>query len=336
MDSNLSDDRKASEEIPPDHTVRYRTISTVDIDTEDLTFRITTSSDIEDLLGSIQKIGLIQPPLLIANSPGYTIVCGFRRIAACRKLGWTRITARILEKSVDRFKTAQLSIADNALQRSLNLVETSRALELLDDFGPDPQQRREAAEALGLPISRSVAPTIKKICRLPLSVQEGILRETIDLSMALELGGLNPATAGDLVRLFDHLKVGLNKQRELLLLVTEIAKREDISIQQLIGEQPLLDMLQKADPDRAIQRQQIRSLLRQRRYPAITEAEANYEKQVRQLKLGNQIQLVPPKDFEGTTYTLMLHFKNRQGLIHLNAKINEILENPALGRILKR
>ena len=334
MDSNLSDDRKASEEIPPDHTVRYRTISTVDIDTEDLTFRITTSSDIEDLLGSIQKIGLIQPPLLIANSSGYTIVCGFRRIAACRKLGWTRITARILEKSVDRFKTAQLSIADNALQRSLNLVETSRALELLDDFGPDPQQRREAAEALGLPISRSVAPTIKKICRLPLSVQEGILRETIDLSMALELGGLNPATAGDLVRLFDQLKVGLNKQRELLLLLKEIAEREDSAIPQLIAEKPLQEILKNAEIDRAVKRQKIRSYLRRRRFPAITKAETEYHKWVRQLKLGKNINLTPPKDFEGNTFSMTLRFNNRQDLSDLNKKIKKIIQNPALGKIL--
>ena len=139
--------------------------------------------------------------MLIANSAGYAIVCGFRRVAACRKLGWTRITARILEKTVDRFKTAQLSIADNAFQRSLNLVETSRALKLLDDFGPDNQQRREAAEALGLPISRSVTPEVKKICRLPLPIQEGILTNIINLTMALELGGLDPTTAEGLVRL---------------------------------------------------------------------------------------------------------------------------------------
>jgi hypothetical protein len=139
-----------------------------------------------------------------------------------------------------------------------------------------------------------------------------------------------------LVALFNRLQLGLNRQRELLLLVTEIAKREDISIQQLIAEQPLQDILQKTELDYAIQRQQIRTLLRQRRYPAITEAEANYQKQVRQLKLGRHIQLVPPRDFEGTTYAMTLHFKNRQDLSDLNRKINKIIEQPALGKILKR
>ena len=336
MDSKSSDDQNVSQDISSDRSVslHYQTILLVDIDTEDLTFRITTGSDIEDLMLSIQNIGLIQPPVLRANSSGYTIVCGFRRIAACRKLGWTRISARVLEKSADRFKTAQLSIADNSLQRSLNLVETSRALKLLEDFGPDPQLRREAAEALGLPISRSAAPSIKKICRLPLSVQKGILKETINLSMALELGGLDPATAEDLVQLFDQLKVGLNKQRELLLLLKEIAEREDTAIPQLIAEKPLQEMLKTAEMDRAVKRQKVRSYLRRRRFPAITKAETEYHKWLKQLKLGQNINLTPPKDFEGSTFSMTLRFNNRQDLSDLNKRIEKIIQNPALGKIL--
>ena len=334
MDSKPSDDQNVSQDIPPDHAVSYQTISPGDIDAQDLTFRITTRNDIEDLLGSIQKIGLIQPPVLIANSTGYIIVCGFRRIAACRKLGWTPITARILKKSVDRFKTAQLSIADNALQRPLNLVETSRALKLLDDFSPDNQQQREAAAALGLPVSRSVTPAIKKICGLPLAVQDGILKDTINLSMALKLGGLKPETAEGLVRLFDQLKVGLNKQRELLLLLKEIAEREDTAIPQLIAEKHLQEILKIAETDRAVKRQKIRSYLRQRRFPALTKAETDYRKWIGQLKFGNNIKLIPPKDFEGNRFSMTLRFNNRQDLCDLNKKIEKIIKHPAFGKIL--
>ncbi|MEJ2729495.1 MAG: ParB/RepB/Spo0J family partition protein [Deltaproteobacteria bacterium] len=327
MDSNLSDDRDVSRDTPPDHNFRYRTISTGDIDTENLTFRITAAADIEDLLGSIQKIGLIQPPVLMENPSGYTIVCGFRRISVCRRLGWTRLTARILEKSFDRFRAAQMSIADNSLQRSLNLVEISRALNLLDDFGPDSQRRRDAAEALILPVNRTVG-------RLPLPIQEGFLKETINLSMALELSELEPAAAEGLARLFDTLKLGLNKQRELLLLLKEIAEREDTSILQLIAEKPLQEILKTAEMDRAVKRQKVRSYLRRRRFPAISQAETDYRKWVGQLKLGNHINLIPPRDFEGNTFSMTLRFNNRRDLADLNKKIGKIIQHPALGKIL--
>ena len=334
MDSNLSDDRNVSRDTPPDHNLRYRTMSSAGIDTENLTFRITTADDIEDLLGSIQKIGLIQPPLLMANPSGYIIVCGFRRICACRKLGWPRITARVLEKNFDHFRAAQMSIADNALQRSLNLVETSRALNLLDNFCPDSQQRRDAAEVLGLPVNRSVAPAIKKICRLPLPTQKAIIKETINLSMALELDQLDPAAAEGLARLFDQLKVGLNKQRELLLLLKEIAERENTSILKLIADKPLQDILKTAEMDRAIKRQKVRSYLRRRRFPAISQTETDYRKWVGQLKLGNHISLIPPKDFEGNTFSMTLRFNNRRDLADLNKKIENVIQHPALGKIL--
>ena len=336
MDSKPSDGRKINKSITPICVARAETVSLTDIDTEDTTYRITTRNQLEDLLETIPSLGLLHPPVLIESTSGYGVVCGFRRIAACRQLGWKSISARIHAVVQDRFQIAQLAIADNSLQRPLNLIETSRALKLLKDTSPDRKQFDKAVLALGLPVNPTVVTKVQQLCRLPISIQQGILSDTINLAMALELGKMDAKEAEMLVALFNQLKLGLNRQRELLLLVTEIAKREDISIQQLIAEQLLQDILQKADLDRAMQRQQIRSLLRQRRYPAITEAEANYQKQVQQLKLGKHIQLVPPRDFEGTTYAMSLHFKNRHDLRDLNAKITKILEHPALGKILKR
>ncbi|MGD1985030.1 MAG: ParB/RepB/Spo0J family partition protein [Desulfobacterales bacterium] len=312
------------------------TVLLADIDKKDKTYRITTRKQLKNLQGSILALGLLHPPMLIEYSSGYRIVCGFRRISACRQLGWTSIAARIHSADANRFEIAQLAIADNALQRPLNLVETSRALNLLVETSPDQQQLSKALVLLGLPTSSSVASKIQQICRLPQPIQNGILSDTINLSIALELGKLDEGDATALVRLFNQLKVGLNKQRELLLLLSEIAKREDIPIQQLIAEKPLQHILQNKDLDRAVQRQKVRSHLRYRRYPTLSKAEAAYQKHVQRLKLGKYIQLVAPRDFEGTTYAMTLHFKNRKDLSHLKEKIQSILDHPALGEILKR
>ena len=336
MDSKPSIDCKESKSIVPVLSARTDTVSLTDIDTHDETYRITTCNQLEDLLVTISSLGLLHPPVLIENRFSYRVVCGFRRIAACRQLGWKSLSATVHVADQDRFQIARLAIADNSLQRPLNLIETSRALNLLADTSPGRQQLKMAARTLGLPVNPSVVSKVQQLCRLAIPIQQGILSDSINLAMALELGKMEDKDAEILVALFRRLKLGLNKQRELLLLVTEIAKREDTSIRGLINEQSLRDILQNADLDRAIQRQQIRSLLRQRRYPAITEAEANYQKQVRQLKLGKHIQLVPPRDFEGTTYAMTLHFQDRQELNDLNSRINRILEHPALDKILKR
>ncbi len=154
--------------------------------------------------------------------------------------------------------------------------------------------------------------------------------------MALELGRLDPEVAECLVEFFGQLKVGLNKQRELLLLLNEIARREDISIRHLIAEKKLQNILQNAELDRAVKRQEIRSYLRQRRFPAISRAEEKYEKLVKQLKLGSNINLIPPKDFEGMTYLMTLRFDNRQELNNMKEKFEKIIHHPSFGKILER
>ena len=119
-------------------------------------------------------------------------------------------------------------------------------------------------------------------------------------------------------------------------MIAEIARREEVSIRQIITENPLQDLLQSTDTDRAILRQNVRAYLRQRRYPAISKTETEYRKQVARLKLGKQIQLSPPRDFESTTYAMTLYFQNKEELNDRKEKIEQILEHPALGEILKR
>jgi ParB family chromosome partitioning protein len=98
-----------------------RTISLAQIITADHTCRITTRTGREDLTPSIHKMGVINPPILIEKSDGFTIVAGFRRIEACGNLGWHSILAKILEPRTPELQCAQLAICDNALQRPLNL-----------------------------------------------------------------------------------------------------------------------------------------------------------------------------------------------------------------------
>jgi ParB family chromosome partitioning protein len=336
MDSNSSENQRVLREIPLDPTVAPQTVLLADVDSTDTTFRITTRTELGTLVLSIQKLGLMNPPVLKYNPPGYVIVCGFRRIAACRNLGWTKVPASVLKENFGSFELAQLAIADNGLQRSLNLLETSRAMKLLAEVCKDQKQLKEASRDLGLPSNPSVAAKVEKICRLPLKIQDGILADTINMSMALELDRLDPEVAEGLVRLFGQLKVGLNKQRELLLLLKEIAKRENIFIPQLIAEKTLQDILKNAELDRAVKRQKIRSYLRRRRFPSISRAEEKYEKFVKQLKLGNNIKLIPPKDFEGMTYMMTFRFDNREELNNMKEKFEKIILHPSFDKILDR
>ncbi len=304
------------------------------IDSGDNTYRITTKTCIDDLIDSIKNVGLMAPPILMKKTYKLIIVCGFRRVAACQSLGWSNIEARVLDSSTKKLECVKLAITDNALQRPLNLIESSRALYMLSSFIKDNKSLSKEASLLGLPENPSIIKKIKNICLLPEPIQNCILSNTISLAMALELGTLAKDEGVAFANLFHDLKLGLNKQREVIILVKEIALREDISIMNVLNETDLQKILNCEDLDRNQKTQKIRFYLKQRRFPAITSAKREFEKNVKKLKLGTDIRLIHPNNFEGAIYTLNLYFKNLIELKDRKATLDQIIQNPAIERIL--
>ncbi len=309
------------------------------IDSKDDTYRITTEVRIDALADSIKNVGLINAPLLIEKpgsgpKPEFTIVGGFRRIEACRRLGWSTIKARILASDTSKLEWVKLAITDNALQRPLNLIEESRSISMLSAFFADNDSLAKETSALGLPENPTIIKKIKNICHLPLPIQNGILANTISLAMALELSMLEQNAVVAFANLFGDLKLSLNKQREIIILVKEIALREDMSIFEVLEENYLQEILNNKELDRTQKTRKIRSYLKKRRFPALSKAENEFKINVKELKLGSGAKLIPPNNFEGNTYTLSLYFKNKKELNDRLAILEKIVKNPVFGKIL--
>jgi len=320
---------------PPIQSAPYQTVPLAQVNLQNDDFRITTREDIDDLVASIQHAGLLTPPFVIKQTSGYTIVSGFRRVAACRKMGWHAIMVRILEPERSHLDCLRLAIADNALQRPLNLIETSRALQKLSSFLGNIKQLAEAASTCGLPTNHSIINKIKSLCLLPLPIQNSILKDTISLTMANELAMLEPDTAVVFARLFEQLKLSLNKQKEMITLISEIAHREDISVRQVLAHETFQNIINDDELDRGQKGRQIRSCMRQWRFPRIVQAEENYNIHLKKLKLGHDIKLIPPKEFEGTTYTLNLNFTSIANLKTLQSMLDKIIRHPSFVKIVE-
>jgi hypothetical protein len=120
------------------------------------------------------------------------------------------------------------------------------------------------------------------------------------------------------------------------ILVKEIARRDDISEQKVLEDRQLQDIVHGQDLDRGHKARQLRVYLRQRRYPQIVKAETRFEYQRKQLNLGNDIKMIPPKDFEGTTYTVNLSFSSVSQLKALHTKLDRMIQHPGLKKMIER
>jgi ParB family chromosome partitioning protein len=314
---------------------RLESVALDAIDAADQTFRITTRSDLEDLAASIDALGLLVPPLLLRRHAAAVVVSGFRRVAACRLIGWRGLPARILAAGASEYACALRAVGENALSRGLNLIETSRALRLLEAAASPGDRPLADALKLGLACPPAAAPKLRGLCRLPDELQQGILEETISLSMALMLAELEAADALALTRLFRQLRIGLNRQREMLSLVREIAAREDRRVHEVLCEPGVSGPLAAKDLDAGRKAAQLRAWLRRRRFPEIARAEENFRRQQERLRLGEGMRLTPPRDFEGTSYDLTLSFQSIEALAALCKRLAETLGHPGLKAILE-
>ena len=305
------------------------------INLEDKTFQITTEIGIETLAASIEKLGVMHPPVLLAVDSGYEVVCGFRRIAACNSLGLSRISAKVFSPATDKLACVHLAIAENSMQRPLNLIETSRALVLLTGVYPEPDDLRQAAGALGLPDNFSAIHKIRQLSGLAPEIQEGVQSNVLSMAMALDLGQMEASSGIGLSNLFGCLKLGLNKQREILTMIQEIAFRERLTVKDILHSPELQRIVLHDKWDRSQKTVQLRQYLRRRRYPSITSVESNFESLVRSLDLEFGIALIPPRDFEGTTFSFHINFKNLGELQHRLSRLTEVSSNSSLNEIMK-
>jgi ParB family chromosome partitioning protein len=296
----------------------------------DTHYRITTSDAIDKLKNSIDALGVLDPPILRQKADGYQIVAGFRRINACRLLGRYDIRARVLPKDTDDSTCVRLAIADNSFQRPLNLIETARALNLLAGVAADELELSRQAAVLALPDNPSLMRKIMSLTTLPAGLQSRLAAGELAMARALVLKRLDSATAESLGCLFADLKLGLNRQREILSLMTEIARREEIRVIELLNEPALRNLLSAPDLERSQKAGQLQSLLRRRRFPIMSAVTAGFQDLVRHLNLGPGVKLVPPGNFEGTTYTLSITFDRLDQLRDRRLQIENLLRSRTL------
>jgi ParB family chromosome partitioning protein len=311
-----------------------QTVSLSDIDPEDVTFRVTTDRDRGDLVASIEAVGVINAPILKKEGAAYRVICGFRRLAAVRLLNWDKISARILPDDTSPLLCAELSISENINERPLNPIETSRALSMLSSIISDNRQFLETASLLGLPRNKSLVDKLLELRRLPYSLQQGILSGVLSLPSALMLSNLPAESSLPIAEFLQKLKLGFHKQKEVIELIQEISKRDDLSINSILNSEWIIDTLN--DPEMEIPRKAslIRERLKKWRYPHLSAAERDFERLKGELKLSGNPTLKPPAGFEGKRYTVSFSFENQAELRRKLKTLEDAEQTPSLRKLL--
>lgn len=277
----------------------------------------------QSVAASVQKIGIINPPVLAACAKGkYKIVCGYKKIAACKKFGKKKITAKVFGRGELDDRTALLTaITENAVSRGLNAVEISLALNKL--------------QKLHIPIDEAVLKLLDIPVHLVLEYA-GLWQLETNIKKAVVEGILTPAhafllaklgredrntLAGLLVR---SIRPNINETKEIVQYLDDLkikfSKRRMSDVLALDGLEQILAS-GELNPREKVDR--LRDALKRLRYPLISEKEDGFRQKLKGAGLPNSILVSHAKYFEGNELKIECKFKTVEELKSILAKISE-------------
>jgi ParB family chromosome partitioning protein len=314
----------------------HKVISVSEIDTGDDTFCLSHRTDPDALVASIRAVGLINAPVLRQREDlRYQIVCGFRRVMACKTLGWHEIKAKVLKGGSTELDSFELAILDNRSHRQLNVVEQARGIEKLSPHLLSRNRLQMLSSLLGFPENKKVLEKIEALSRLPGAIHAGIMDEIVSFEAAVDLSEFSHKDALSFFELFKALKQSQNKQRQIISLVQEIAIREDLQLGEILESNEIRTILDQPELNRNEKGSKVRVYLKRRRFPTLTKAEERFSKELKALKLNEHLHVTPPPYFEGGPYTLSMNFKSMKDFDERLKALDAIAKNPALRRLLE-
>ena len=171
-----------------------------------------THTEIDDLVRSINKKGLLQPIVVRPKGEYYEIVAGNRRYKACTALGWRKIVCHIAE--LDEKEAFEVSLIENIQRKNLEPIEQAHAFKnyvLAFGWG--------GISELSAKIGKSVS-YIDKIIRLldlPVDILDSISKFEINRSTAEELLSIrdNP-TQSKLAKIIRERRLSSRQARKLV------------------------------------------------------------------------------------------------------------------------
>jgi len=137
-----------------------------------------SEDSLETLARSLKVDGLIQPIVINRNN---NIIVGERRVRAAKKLGWTEIDAKIMNVTQER--SALLAISENINREDINPIEEAHSYKVLSyKFGLTQEQIAKQFNK-----SRGQIANYMRLLKLPLKVQEMLIKKQITVGHAKEL-----------------------------------------------------------------------------------------------------------------------------------------------------
>jgi ParB-like chromosome segregation protein Spo0J len=273
--------------------------------------------ELEPLIQSIQKVGLINSPITIKNNEGkLVIVAGYRRIMALKDLQIKKIPCRDLSDSgLTPLELLCLNLRDNLATRQFNDVEKAMILTRLASYIKREEILGRYMPLLDLPSHEETLLSFIRLEKcLEKEIKEVLAQGQLSMPIAKLLLDLDGDARRSIFNLTRNLKLNLNQQRILIDFLSDISHSENRSISEVLEEKPIEAIRADQRMNNPQKTKALLEFLRSLRLPSVVRAEKMFLKQVSSLNFPSGVRLTAPPFFEGSQYRLEVFFKNGEEL----------------------
>ena len=318
---------------------KFKHLPVADIALDDETFVVTYRPQMQRLLDSVARVGVLTPLHLRrpTESAPLQLAAGSKRLRAARQAGQATVPALVHDANeLSDHQAFLLAVHDNLACRAFNAVEKARILwRLRGDFQySDAALSEQFCPLLDLPPR---ADTLQAYCTLATlndALQAATVENALPVDVAVWVGGLDTADQQAVLPLFAGLQLGSNRARECAAYIDEVCQRDACTAAALLDRLGIPALL--ADPQRSgpQKREAVRHALRQTRYPQLTAHEQRYREAARRLRLPPSISLRPPPYFENRQYQVSFTFSQRHELRHAAQRLLDAADSDAVEDLL--
>lgn len=294
---------------------RSRILPLADIDRQDTSYCLRPPSDREPdplLRDSIEKFGILQPPLLLKEDKRFIILSGRKRVETASGLGWNELPCLVVEKNIDLFQICETMLIHALIGNRLSPVEQAV-------FFKKMQERLSEAEQLALLPLFGIKAQPYKLRELVACLQ--LDKRAVN---ALHVGHIHQKTADKLaklskkdqqtvIRLIEQYRLGGSKQQKLVGAAIELVMRTGHPFEDFADRWLRQEDQQNANPPQ--QTTALLNALDKMCFPARTKAEEEFTGFCRSAGLPENTSLQHTTSFEDDRLTLSIVFEDKESFL---------------------
>ncbi|MDZ7642592.1 MAG: ParB/RepB/Spo0J family partition protein [Desulfurivibrio sp.] len=290
------------------------------VDRGDTRFRLsplppaTREADRPELAASLRRVGLLQPPLVLAaGQNNWPVVAGHSRLQlAALVLGLKELPALVLPAACTPRQALAVALEALLARRHPTPMETAIFCHKMLSHEDATAIATAYLPRLGYAPTSSMVHRLAQLAAIetPLAaaIQQGRLQEKV----AWELLELPQADRLALFELIDTLRLSVGNQKKLVNSCRELAGREQVTVRRLLEAAEIQTILGHPKMNPPQQSAALLEYLTARRFPRLTAAQKEFAEFRQGLKLPAHCQLEPTPSFEDERLHLTITLPNRQ------------------------